>query len=1271
MKSIYKPLLFIAALFATTACNNVDDEGLTPDTPVRIKHLTVNATSDDDETRVVIGELADGKYPVLWENKDERLTLIEYNGSEYKTYNSTDYNTEDGRTATFTFDIEEREGSSFSYNAFSPYSAFNGVDDSCLEFTLPEVQKPCAAGEDGEYKVDPKAMILYSLNKEYEGGRQPEDCITLKFNHLTSYARMTVKGLQLDEGAKVKSIKFTVDDENSDLSGYCLYGGGDYIGSTNSVTLDVESLNITSSDFVVWFSTIPAKIETGFTVEIVSGDNIYTRTLRMAEYENINSLDFEAGNIAKFSVNMTNATVTEKDYSGNYMIVATKSTSDNLWALSGLATGNFLTAVKYTDDVNYTTENPANCKDRDLYWTITKKDGYYAITNDGKYLNVSTSATTNLGTVASESNTTKFNITASDGNTVRIQSQVESLNTRYIARYNDETSGNYDRFGNYATGGNNSGYYFDLYLVPAIVKEVPKITVDTKDLELESDDTDKHTLDVAISDDATSSDVKAYAGETTESEASDWLTANFSDDNTKIEYQATANDAENERTAYIIVTATNDSGDATPAVIKVMQMPKQAGEAVYYEKVTSTNDVTAGQYLIVYETGKRVFDGSLTDLDVTSSYKVVTITDNKILSNSVTDSYSFTLAKSGSKFTIKSASGYYIYRTTNSNGLNTSTNEPASSYANTITINNNGDADIVSSSTYLRYNASGGQDRFRYFSSGTYTNQQAVQLYKKSGSTGETDPTPADPEIQLTNNTLTIEANATSGTVEGVTVTNQTSVDVAVTYNGGNSGWVSNAKYNESANTVTFTATANDTTTERSATLTVTAQGEEGTTPATATITVTQKGKTEQGGGTTEVTDVIDLAFTGVSGSSYNDWSNKKGSNSTAVYSGNTSGNSSTIQMRSTNNSSGIVTTTSGGKVAKIKVEWKTVGSNAGTTLNIYTKDTPYNSPADLYGNNSGTLVGTIVKGTSTEFVINNPTATYLGLRSNSGAINFGKIEITWVSDDTTGGNTGGGSETPVAPTVSVSPESLTWTSDETTAKTVNVTVTGDASEITATSSNTSYFTASYANGKVTVTPTSANTSTDARTATVTVKATNAGVSGEATITVEQSGQTSGGGNEPQEYTATVRISDFGSTSSYQTSLTTATVSGIEYKANNFNNGTNNTGQARMNQTTGNSNFYIYNTTGFDGYIKSVTMETTSGGGTFNDNTIFCLLGTSAITSQTAGTGTVSTLDSTNKKLTWNFDANTTSNFFGIKSSNAKCGSGTVSGVVITITYVK
>ena len=51
---------------------------------------------------------------------------------------------------------------------------------------------------------------------------------------------------------------------------------------------------------------------------------------------------------------------------------------------------------------------------------------------------------------------------------------------------------------------------------------------------------------------------------------------------------------------------------------------------------------------------------------------------------------------------------------------------------NTISMDGS-DVDIVSSGgAYLRFNNTNGQMRFRYYKSSTYTNQQAIQLYKKS-----------------------------------------------------------------------------------------------------------------------------------------------------------------------------------------------------------------------------------------------------------------------------------------------------------------------------------------------------------------------------------------------------------------------------------------------------------------------------------------------------------------------------------------------------------
>ena len=150
---------------------------------------------------------------------------------------------------------------------------------------------------------------------------------------------------------------------------------------------------------------------------------------------------------------------------------------------------------------------------------------------------------------------------------------------------------------------------------------------------------------------------------------------------------------------------------------------------VTYEKVNSTEDVTDGNYLIVYEMGATglAFDGSRAKLDDTSNNQEVTITDEKITTS---DAIYFTYDASAK--TLKSASGYYIGNNSNSNGLSRS---ESAVLTNTITIDNDGNAVISalqSGGTYnnyttLRFNSASNQSRFRYYTSG----QQAIQLYKE------------------------------------------------------------------------------------------------------------------------------------------------------------------------------------------------------------------------------------------------------------------------------------------------------------------------------------------------------------------------------------------------------------------------------------------------------------------------------------------------------------------------------------------------------------
>ena len=90
---------------------------------------------------------------------------------------------------------------------------------------------------------------------------------------------------------------------------------------------------------------------------------------------------------------------------------------------------------------------------------------------------------------------------------------------------------------------------------------------------------------------------------------------------------------------------------------------------------------------------------------------------------------------------------------------------------------------------------------------------------------------------------------------------------------------------------------------------------------ATYTKRVLQEGQIE---------DYLTVDLIGETGNSYTSWKDKK-SNSAAVYAGQSISNIDNIQLRSDkdkeNNYSGIVTTTSGGKVKKIIVEWQ--GSTA------------------------------------------------------------------------------------------------------------------------------------------------------------------------------------------------------------------------------------------------------------------------------------------------------------------------------------------------------
>ena len=204
-----------------------------------------------------------------------------------------------------------------------------------------------------------------------------------------------------------------------------------------------------------------------------------------------------------------------------------------------------------------------------------------------------------------------------------------------------------------------------------------------------------------------------------------------------------------------------------------------------------------------------------------------------------------------------------------------------------------------------------------------------------------------------------------------------------------------------SGNTVTYTVAENTSEEPREGTITLSYEGAE-----SVDVTITQAAK-PSADAPVEVTDVLTRATTGVSGTNYKDWTYESTTTS-AKYAGNSAGGNESIQLRSNNSNSGIVTTVSAGVVKKIVVTWN-ANTASDRQLEVYGKSSAYTNASELYSTSTqGTKIGTINCGTS-ELVIDG-NYQYVGLRSKSGAMYLSEIQIVWE------GANGGSGESPSEP---------------------------------------------------------------------------------------------------------------------------------------------------------------------------------------------------------------------------------------------------------------
>ena len=171
------------------------------------------------------------------------------------------------------------------------------------------------------------------------------------------------------------------------------------------------------------------------------------------------------------------------------------------------------------------------------------------------------------------------------------------------------------------------------------------------------------------------------------------------------------------------------------------------------------------------------------------------------------------------------------------------------------------------------------------------------------------------------------------------------------------------------------------------------------------TFTITQAVKPT----TTYSVDVLTRSWTTHTGTSYESTTGLDGTSGTgSKYTVNSAGGNSSIQLRSSNSNSGVVTTASGGIVKFITVNWNS-NTDGSRVLQVYAKNTAYTDPSDLYSTSTwGTLIAsfTCSGGNDTFTLPEGTNYQYIGFRSSSGALYLDEVDIAWDPDGTASAGT-------------------------------------------------------------------------------------------------------------------------------------------------------------------------------------------------------------------------------------------------------------------------
>lgn len=277
-------LVAVAAMGLTACQNDFEEQVEAKDSVV------VTFVADSAESRTTVDTT--GEKPVFaWEESNETFAVLEQTDALAEA-TSVEFENVDGK-AKITATLDTNSGKAeYKYVAIYPESnyLYNSESIEAANLYLPAEQYMYYPNS-----YDPNADLLVS--EVVTTSAQPTEAQMVRFTRLAAVAKMTVKGLGLDE--TVEKVTFTAEGKK--------IAGTVTVDLSNphefTVSEGVNSVTVTASANEVYFTTLPFTLEAGetYTVTVVTDKKIYIKDGAIPAEK---SLVFESGMVTRVGVNM-------------------------------------------------------------------------------------------------------------------------------------------------------------------------------------------------------------------------------------------------------------------------------------------------------------------------------------------------------------------------------------------------------------------------------------------------------------------------------------------------------------------------------------------------------------------------------------------------------------------------------------------------------------------------------------------------------------------------------------------------------------------------------------------------------------------------------------------------------------------------------------------------------------------------------------------------------------------------------------------------------